>query len=543
MNIDTKRSKLDEPRPAQAEQAVSPEQIESHYRVLNEIGCLMPDSPAEIDPEKSYGFARPAFSSLESEAIDHFVKQGEALGLEVRTDSAGNTYIRTPWKTGEILQVGSHLDTIRAGGNYDGAAGIVAGFEAIKHLVKEHPEGLAKDLELAIWRGEESAYFGKAYLGSTAALNGLSDSDLARVADGVELGEAIRRELGESSYDAVASGAPVLDQEHREAIKGYLELHIEQQTVLEKTGEKIGIVTSIRAPQRYQGSIESLDGSPLDGIIVAEIISSFHDYSLERIQKADDLVQTVGVVSTGRAPENSPLHHCGISSVAGYAEVRVAGEVEREKVESILEEVGEQYRVSCSLGVDGAKDGLLLSFTGRFDHSGATPMGSAFRSDANVAAAKAVIAIKEQFEGVSFRFNYPKESDRIHFQFEARSNNGEVLRDAAQNLIELAAGVSEKHGVSFSFSEKSAGEPLEALDSGIQEVFGESCSELGIPFRSMPSGAGHDVAVVAKAGIPSGLLFIPCKNGISHNPEEFASSEDMAIGGCVLAASLKKLAS
>ena len=76
----------------------------------------------------------------------------------------------------------------------------------------------------------------------------------------------------------------------------------------------------------------------------------------------------------------------------------------------------------------------------------------------------------------------------------------------------------------------------------------ESSKTLGFPCQRMPSGAGHDAAIVAErkkssgAFVPVGMLFIPCKEGKSHCPEEYTSTESIAKGTMVLCESLRRLA-
>ena len=60
------------------------------------------------------------------------------------------------------------------------------------------------------------------------------------------------------------------------------------------------------------------------------------------------------------------------------------------------------------------------------------------------------------------------------------------------------------------------------------------CEEEKIPFKVMPSGAGHDAMNFAEKGIETGMLFIPCKEGISHSGKEFAKTEDIAIAAKIL---------
>ena len=90
--------------------------------------------------------------------------------------------------------------------------------------------------------------------------------------------------------------------------------------------------------------------------------------------------------------------------------------------------------------------------------------------------------------------------------------------------------------------------PVEKLASAPREAEEAVCRDLGIDYLRMPSGALHDAAVVANrtksdgSPVPVGMIFIPCKDGISHNPAEYASSEDLFRGAAVLRGTLKSLA-
>ena len=142
--------------------------IINHYKVLEKIG--------NIGSKPEDGFLRASWSDEESNAMEYFKKEAEKIGMKTRYDKVGNLFITTDDNNTEIVQVGSHLDTVPGGGNYDGSAGIVTGFEAIKAIVKSKI-GLNKKLELVIWRGEESGTFGVVYKGSKAAF-GKADSKI-----------------------------------------------------------------------------------------------------------------------------------------------------------------------------------------------------------------------------------------------------------------------------------------------------------------------------------------------------------------------------
>jgi acetylornithine deacetylase/succinyl-diaminopimelate desuccinylase-like protein len=89
---------------------------------------------------------------------------------------------------------------------------------------------------------------------------------------------------------------------------------------------------------------------------------------------------------------------------------------------------------------------------------------------------------------------------------------------------------------------------VENLDKGVMTAIEASCRDLKISYIEMPSGAIHDSAVVANSRrsgggrIPVGMIFIPCRDGISHNPAEYAGPDDLARGTQVLSNTLYRLA-
>ena len=160
------------------------------------------------------------------------------LRLEVRTDAAGNIIARRPGKLHRPpIVFGSHVDTVRDGGRYDGILGVMAGIECIAALeqadcVTEHP------LEVIVFSNEEGQRFG-ALCGSRALVGLLNDNELGR-RDGAEctLAEAI---------DGVGGNVTQLPSAIRNPgdIAAFVELHIEQGGLLESSGTNVGIVEGI----------------------------------------------------------------------------------------------------------------------------------------------------------------------------------------------------------------------------------------------------------------------------------------------------------
>jgi N-carbamoyl-L-amino-acid hydrolase len=196
------------------------------------------------------GMTRPAYGEAESRAHACIREAGRALGLGAQTDAAGNLYLSLPGADTSlpVWMVGSHLDTVPHGGNFDGAAGVIGGLAAIAALVRA---GLKqkRTVVLAAFRAEESTWFPASYIGSRAAFGCLevSSLDLARM----DTGRTLRSHIAECGFDP---GAVAAGQAHLEAgnIHGFVEMHIEQGPRLEEAGLPVGIVTGISGSFRYR---------------------------------------------------------------------------------------------------------------------------------------------------------------------------------------------------------------------------------------------------------------------------------------------------
>ena len=432
---------------------ITPAAIADHYAVLDRIGV--------IDDDRTNGFIRPAYSDAESAAFDYVESAAVAAGLVSRRDAVGNLIIETAGEFTHWVETGSHVDTVDAGGNYDGVAGVVAGL-AVLIAVQSGGEALSHGLRLRVWRGEESSAFGTASLGAWAAFGELKPAVLDYTHGGRTLAQAMISQHADPSY--VRAGAATIPDAERDAIAAHIELHIEQGSVLENKQCDIGIVTGIR------GSIRS-----------------------------------------------------------------------------------------------------WVHLTGAFDHSGATPMGVAYRKDANLAMAHLMV----QLDGLLARFNklHPetpqaviqtfgvvnshaehnqhcplvqanavsKVSGFAYFSHEIRSCSEGLARDyheQAQALIRQQAALfhvgAEVEQISISFG-------IPALNAHIQSMTAACCEEQHRRFTYLPSGAWHDVAVICHqqktdgSAIPTGMIFIPCRAGISHSAAEHTSYEQIAAGASILA--------
>ena len=177
------------------------------------------------------GVTRASYGAGEQAAHALMAEIAAGLGLEVTRDAAANTYMTWPGldRSKPIRMVGSHLDSVPQGGNFDGAAGVVSGLTAIRALqsLGHRP---AQDISVMGVRAEESCWFGVSYIGSRAALGVLPEGALEsarRMDDGGTLAEHMARCGGDP--DRVAEGPAHLAVER---IAAFLEPHIEQGPVL-----------------------------------------------------------------------------------------------------------------------------------------------------------------------------------------------------------------------------------------------------------------------------------------------------------------------
>jgi beta-ureidopropionase / N-carbamoyl-L-amino-acid hydrolase len=210
-------------------------------RVFQALAVLTSDGNAVT--RASYGAGENAAHALVRQ-------EAERLGLAIRTDAALNLYMTLPGqRPGPAICIGSHLDSVPRGGNFDGAAGVLAGLCVQAGFVSQGLRPL-HDITVVAIRAEESTWFGASYIGSRAAFGRLTEEELdqvVRAGDGVALGAAIAAAGGDP--DRLRRGEPFLDATR---IACFIEPHIEQGPVLVERAIPIAVVTGIRGSFRYR---------------------------------------------------------------------------------------------------------------------------------------------------------------------------------------------------------------------------------------------------------------------------------------------------
>lgn len=183
------------------------------------------------------GVCRLALTDADRLGRDHALAEMKALGLEVIVDAIGNIFgIRAGRKSGPVVMLGSHIDTVATGGLYDGALGVMAGLEVVATL---NDAGIDTEYPIVVgaFTNEEGARFQPDMLGSLVHVGGLGlDTALDTVSiDGKRLGD----ELVRIGYAGHGHGP--------RDVRAYFELHIEQGPILEDEGVDIGVVAGVQA--------------------------------------------------------------------------------------------------------------------------------------------------------------------------------------------------------------------------------------------------------------------------------------------------------
>jgi hydantoinase/carbamoylase family amidase len=252
------------------------------------------------------GFFRASWSDEESMAMEFIKEFCHSFGLISSYDAIGNLFITTPSNYSQLLQIGSHIDTVPNGGLYDGGAGIIIGLETILSL-KNIWNQLPFSIQLVVWRGEESATFGDLCKGSKAAFGLNNPKILERKFNGKTLWESIKNQGFNPGY--ILNRIPTLTQEHINNILTHFEIHIEQASSLETEGLDFGIVTGIRGTYRIRVNVTgeaAHSGATPMGVKYrkdANLAIAYMQVELDKlansiINNGGDLVQTVGIVNT-----------------------------------------------------------------------------------------------------------------------------------------------------------------------------------------------------------------------------------------------------
>ena len=205
--------------------------------------CRRISELAEIGKHEEGGVARLSFTPEERAAKDLVASYMQEAGLAVREDAAGNLFGRREGRDSgaPAILVGSHVDSVRNGGDFDGPLGVLGGIEVLQTMDEGNVQ-TERPVEVAAFTDEEGARFSLGMIGSRALTGALSQEDLRHEdREGVSIAEAMR----EAGLDPAAVGEAARSSD---SLAAYLELHIEQGKVLEGEDLPVGVVTGIAGP-------------------------------------------------------------------------------------------------------------------------------------------------------------------------------------------------------------------------------------------------------------------------------------------------------
>ncbi len=386
------------------------------------------------------GITRASYGEGEQKAHAIMAETARSLGLGVMQDDACNSYFTLPGKNQDApaVLIGSHLDSVAQGGNFDGAAGVVSGLTALAALKDAGVVPTGPVTVMGI-RAEESAWFGVSYLGSRAALGMLPPGALQ--AKRSDSGRSLAEHIAECGGDPekLEGGQALFDTS---LIRAFLEPHIEQGPVLEERELPIGIVTGIRGNRRLPqarclGRYAHCGGEPRwnrrDAVIaVAEFVLALDAIWTETEAGGGDFAYTVGKFFT------DPVRH---------AMTVINGDVQ--------------------------------------------------------------------------------------FSLDLRSLNPDFLVQMEGRIDEVARSIEARRGVRFELGPVTKAAPGR-MDTIVRNSLWQGVREKGLGAMEIASGAAHDSAAFAAAGVPTAMIFIRNAHG-SHNPDEAMRIEDFMVATDLLA--------
>ncbi len=389
------------------------------------------DTLARIS-EAGPGVTRLFATAEHVQAIERLRGWMDAAGLTTHVDAAGNLIGRRPadpsaGQHANVLLLGSHHDTVREGGRYDGAMGVLVAL-ACAEALSEAQTKLPFHLDVVCFSDEEGTRYGTSMIGSRA-LAGVLDMAILDWpdADGIRMREAMAKagftpdRLGSCRYDPTK-------------VLGYVEAHIEQGPILEAEGLPVGLVTGIAFGTRHRFVVDGSAGH-------------------------------AGTVPMERRRD----------ALAGAAEMILA--VERVALE---------------------RDGVVAT-TGELT---VTP------------GATNVIP------------------GRVAFTLDLRAPN-EPRHSAALAAVGAAVNdVAARRALRVESSQFYDGRGC-AMDPSLRAALGRAVAAEGLAVRELFSGAGHDALSMRHLG-PVGMVFVRCRGGVSHNPEEYAAPDDILTATRVL---------
>src|SRR4051794_8961805 len=406
--------------------------MDSAERIERDIETLAgPDYTVSDEAIRRY-----AYTDAYRRTLDYFVSELEALGFDVEEDAVGTLSARNRPKGEPVFGIGSHCDSNRNGGPYDGTMGVVTALEVCR-LNAERGHDLP--LQLISFLEEEGSGFGQMLLGSRIVAQRVTEEDLRERFLSIDDGRSFWEHAADAGYspERWQECGHILDD-----LTGWIEMHIEQARVLQDTGNRIGLVTAIagyvHADVIVHGRGDHAGATPMDLRLDPTTVLADSILALERMSQA-----------------------------VGQGTVGTVGEIE----------------------VD---PGLI-----------------------NAIAAQ------------------------VRFSLDIRGPVEEAYRGVAREIASFVEKAADARGMTAEYRERQSIPPT-PMDDRIVGALEEATKATGEPYMRMHSGAAHDTMCVADR-VPTAMVFVPCKEGISHHPAEDAKPADAALAAEIILNAIQTL--
>ncbi len=372
------------------------------------------------------GVSRVAYSEADLAGRKYIKGLMREAGLSVRVDTAGNIIGRREGSDESLppIMIGSHIDSVPGGGNYDGDVGVIGAIE-VAQLLHERGIRTRHPLEVVSFTDEEGGL-----VGSRAMIGDLTEGALSAMShSGMTVAEGIH---------AVGGDPNRLELAVREegSITAFIELHIEQGAVLNEEKIDIGVVEGIVGIRWWDVTIEG-----------------FANHA-------------------GTTPMNKRW-----DAMVTAAELTLA-----------------INRIATDL------PGRQVATVGRIQ---------AFPGAPNVIPGEVVLSL------------------------EIRDLDGIKIQQVFDLIEAEAKRLADSRSTPIRFAEIDVASAPAPTDEQMRRVIAATAEDLGMSFKMMPSGAGHDAQDLTHIA-PTGMIFVPSVDGISHSPKEFTTPVDMANGASVL---------
>ncbi len=408
---------------------------------FSDAGSMNPNAPHTAREELTVTYLTDAHLKCA-----HTIELGmKACGFdEVRTDAVGNVVgiYKAASHDAKTLMTGSHYDTVRNGGKYDGRLGIFVPMACVRELARAG-QRLPFNLEVVAFAEEEGQRYKATFLGSGALVGDFKNEWLdQRDADGVTMRQAMKQ-AGLKIEDI-----PKLARNAAEYL-GFVEVHIEQGPVLNELDIPLGIVTSINGSVRLMGEVIGM-------------ASHAGTTPMDRRRDAATAVSELALYVE--------KHTAHLNAQAARQQTSHAG--------------GKGTPASACVGTVG-----MLT----------VPNGSV-----NVVPG------------------------RCQFSLDLRATTNAMRDQLLHDVVAELHAICKRRGVHHTLEETMRASAAPS-DAKLQALWEHAVTSLGVPLFHLPSGAGHDAMKLHEI-MPQAMLFVRGQNaGISHNPLESTTSDDMQL--------------